>query len=94
MTKPKFTPGPWIVLENEITAPKFIYPKGGDYHLAEVVSRQDAHLIATAPEMYEKIEQLIYRIEDGLGPDEFDATPIQHELDELKSALKAARGEK
>lgn len=94
MTEPKFTPGPW-----SIGTP----PPNGEQTIGTVVglmvavattgvgmaeeTKANAHLIASAPELYEALHRLVY------SPYR-EGTPSHKKLeDDGKAALAKARGE-
>lgn len=93
MPTKSFTQGPWVIEGNDL----FGKEDGYTVHVAEIhmndddnqFSRENAHLIATAPELYEMLAQTAeyFSDADGLEEDEY----IYRQ--EVRAALAKARGE-
>ena len=91
MKSPKHTKGPW---KTEKTG--LIYQESNNQGIARLVSsgtKQDAHLIAAAPEMYEAIEYILKEVTVLPGTGKQDGNIGHRHIDKLKDALKKARGE-
>lgn len=94
MSKAKFTPGPWVNNGYNIEAQEC------SFDLAKVTvfnqGKANSHLIASAPEMYAKIESDIKRIEAQMmfKTKNDETLPGLKELRDRKLALLAkSRGE-
>lgn len=93
MSKPKFTPGPWIAqTEAGITTKKglcnVIQKKGPMFILIDGVGHNEAQanaaLIAAAPELYDAAEYLLRNL---------DTFMFETAKEQLKAKLAKARGE-
>lgn len=104
--KPKFTPGPWKVHldKRNGSACSIIEDKTGDC-VARTVYRfhrggernANGNLIASAPEMYAELQDLLDAMEAGLFPQAapgVDYPAVMEKKFELRKVLKKARGEK
>ncbi|WP_455296439.1 hypothetical protein [Brucella pituitosa] len=95
MADTKFTPGPWELVSLSGYGNPFSVrmpyiadrakPDQTYYGVQSIRRREDAHLIATAPELYESLEDVL-----GLIPLEFEESPM---VAFAKAALAKARGE-
>lgn len=84
MSEPKFTPGPWLVMANQIGTQETEIASiclTAQIRLPKDETKANAHLIAAAPDLYEALEYCIKQIP------EFGDVPG------IKAALAKARGE-
>ena len=93
----KFTPGPWTACEDGLIDKMVV---GGNYELIIDITHHDgkrndadAFLIATAPKMYKKLEELKDLFRWGQIQNEPFITN-QREAAAIEDILKEARGEK
>lgn len=87
MSEAKFTKGPWT-FEHGVYTPEDNYFSMISSHCGNVChvwDKDDAHLIAAAPDLYEALEDVL-----GLIPLEFEESPM---VAFAKAALDKARGE-
>lgn len=97
MSKTKFTPGPWKIVEDRVPSSLEVY--GGTIAICECWRRANAetemanaHLIAAAPELYEALEDM-HRTQlnnNRHDPDDYENT---EQCLRVKAALAKARGE-
>lgn len=102
MANEKFTPGPWDVdkgcEQNQIhdINCNFIACTYSGHFTAEQ-NTINAHLIATAPEMYEKLkgiqEWLEWLLESSIEEDVTRGVDFREAINEIDQLLKKARGE-
>jgi hypothetical protein len=96
MAKAKHTEGPWEIVEGT-SNPYFEFRvRAGEHLIAFVcadpdgenglVPSADAHLIATAPELYEALDELYRHVQ-------FIVSIAPHYSEMVEAALKKARGE-
>lgn len=86
MTETKFTPAPWEVKQGKDHKDNYtVYTKADNYHIAYVTTdiddymqKANANLIASAPEMYKMLEEVLY---GQVAPED------------IEQLLKKARGE-
>jgi len=101
MSEVKFTPGPWevdvcgsnIYIRQEGKA-AFPIAYGGRMH-HEKEAEKNAHLIASAPEMYEALQWCIYELErhNGNFDSQMDETmDFDKEIEKVRKALSKAEG--
>ena len=91
MTEAKFTPGPWALIwhgNEEYPYPLSVHTKDGEYWVVRdgtFALKEDAHLIAAAPEMYEALVDAQKRLRGAgmLGSGD----------DPVNAALAKSRGE-
>ena len=98
MAEPKWTPGPWHVVDGKEVAAQ-------DGGVAEIVTWHrdhdeivaNAHLIAAAPDLYEACDEALRFLDRGLG--DYCAGDGGVEMwmlaiqDKLRDAIRKARGE-
>ena len=96
MSETKFTPGPWEVRRGEpwVIAKAYGNMKSVvhlNYPITQSEEQQaNAHLIATAPELYETLEAIIARWDTPLWK---DIEPTAVFIGKGRAALAKARGE-
>lgn len=96
MSETRWTPGPW-----GLAVAIDIWIKAGPVHVATIPragdgdwSPHNAHLIASAPDLYQALKDLIEECEsafdgiDGTGPSTF-----YQQIERAEKALRKARGE-
>lgn len=97
--KPKHTPGPWWMAAHDET--RFAVGCGND-ELAVLNKRQDAALLAAAPEMLEALELVLkmqdaMRLEQDRMPRSFEAPQTVDAIgilvERAKTAIRKAKGE-
>lgn len=111
MTDTKFTPGPWEFSDNkcepatDYSSNPYLYAKDGtiiagcDEYFIFSDNPADNHLIAAAPNLYDKLEEalgeieLIYYSYNPVGRDKDDLSMAAKIIPEIKQALAKARGE-
>lgn len=92
MSKEKWTPGPWVVVDGSLTDNISVNSVDGDYYIATThgwagidadddTCAANSHLISAAPELYEALQNAIAA---GLPEDVWQ---------EARAALAKARGE-
>ena len=97
MSDTKFTKGEWLARASESPfSHGFIYIDGGGFDVSDSPDCvANAHLIASAPDMYKEIENDIAYFEcllidaETLG----EERAVQHKIDSKNELLKKARGE-
>lgn len=102
MTKPKFTPGPWVVLRGETLT---IEKVNAGTEIADLWDNPnadrlfDAHLIAAAPDLYAALEEIcdqsVALRQGGPAPEDLQrlSEALEYAVDIAVSALAKARGE-
>ena len=100
MAETKFTPGPWELVSLSGYGNPFSLrmpyiadmakPDQTHYGVQSIRRREDAYLIAAAPELYEALEETERYFSDADGLDE-DEYIYRHRV---RAALAKARGEK
>jgi hypothetical protein len=100
MAETKFTPGPWNTVHGVYTPEDnyFSMIAASEGGVASVWNKEDAYLIAAAPELYEALEGAIGALEYSVdcARDDGDNSDIdfaQSKLDAALNALAKARGE-
>lgn len=92
MSKPAFTFGPWYVETTSAADGEcnIVFPVNGNTSLSsQYVSREDAHLISAAPDLYDALDHFVTKAEKvGLR----DAN-MPDWLPKARAALAKARGE-
>lgn len=95
MSKTKFTPGPWKIVEDRVPSSLEVY--GGTIAICECWRRANAetemanaHLIAAAPDLYKTLEWVYTTAVEHDDQDEFDWAIY---CERLYQALAKARGE-
>lgn len=102
----KHTEGPWIVLQNQDTAPIFVYAKynysANPTPICKIIKDQrenvdpvsNANLIAAAPEMLEMMIMMLDRLEDKKVAALWES-PEEHEIemDIYRKVISKAKGE-
>ena len=94
--KPKFTPGPWLIGEDQCVDETWsIVTTSGGSIIANVNDRHDrkanAHLIAAAPDLYEALEKL-RSYSDAIAAGRINYRPGDH-IAVADAALAKARGQ-
>lgn len=95
--KPQHTPGPWTVREDQAFTFRIIGPKTKD-GLAICGTKEDANLIAAAPDVLEALEQLVSDITQcpeyvgAMKSHGFDIDVIDA-IKSARKAIKKAKGE-
>lgn len=91
MSEPKFTPGPWYAAQPEECGGWWVVAKDPDGRDCidsgdGGFEKEDAHLIAAAPDLYKALERI-----DAFIDDEFMDAAVFSEI--IYNALIKARGE-
>ena len=101
MEKFKGTPGPWVVNEigqhwnNKALAHlEITYGEDGECICDTVYQREDANLIAAAPELLEALQNIIAGYEHKSSCGMFDMLCYGDEIESANAAIKKALGEK
>ena len=81
MNEPKFTPEPWLNQENMAGYADIVIP--GE-HIAMVAKETNANLIASAPDLYAALEELI------LASRSFDSERVCAAFGQARAALAKA----
>lgn len=91
MKDTNFTPGKWMVCEDDFGEP-FVENESGDPVCEVCGTTDDARLIAAAPDLYEALVECVDRIDTFYGPP--GSNRIDHELIvRARAALAKAKGE-